>query len=75
MQNINNVVPEGNGKAAVIAELEQSSQVGGVREWKEELKRRQKEEEENMVKQLASHYSPVNFVSEVSHTKSVAGLS
>lgn len=53
-------------KAAVIAELAESSQVGGVREWKEELRRRQQEEEKAVQKELAQYYQPVNFYAEVS---------
>jgi hypothetical protein len=53
-------------KAAVIAELAQSSQVGGVREWKEELRRRQKEQEKAVQKEIEQYYQPVNFVAEVS---------
>lgn len=56
---------ETTSKAAVIAELAESSQVGGVREWKEELRRRQQEEEKAMQKELAQYYQPVNFFAEV----------
>jgi hypothetical protein len=52
-------------RAAVIAELAESSQVGGVREWKEELRRRQVEQDKSAAKEMASYYSPLNFVSEV----------
>lgn len=53
-------------RSAVIAELSESSQVGGVREWKEELRRRQIEEEKAAAKEIASVYSPLKFVAEVS---------
>lgn len=56
---------ENTSKAAVIAELAESSQVGGVREWKEELRRRQVAEEQAVKKELAQHYQPVNFFAEV----------
>jgi len=52
-------------KAAVIAELEQSSQVGGVREWKEELRRREIEKERAAQRELSDYYQPLNFVAEV----------
>jgi len=52
-------------KQAVIAELAESSQVGGVREWKEELRRRQKEQEKHVQKEIEQFYQPVNFVAEV----------
>ncbi|XP_021949632.1 espin [Folsomia candida] len=55
-------------KADVIAELAESSSVGGVREWKEELKRRQKEQEKAVQKEIEQLYQPVNFVSEVPST-------
>lgn len=42
--------------------------MGGVREWKEELKRRQKEQEKAVQKEIEQLYQPVNFVSEVSET-------
>lgn len=60
------VVGETTSKAAVIAELAESSQVGGVREWKEELRRRQVAEEKAVQKELAQYYQPVNFYSDVS---------
>ncbi|CAG7816431.1 unnamed protein product [Allacma fusca] len=66
--------PSALGKAAVIAELEQSSQVGGVREWKEELKRRQVEEEKNAIKELAQYYNPGNFVAEVPNTDTAGAV-
>ena len=52
-------------QAAVIAELAESSQLGGVREWKEELRRRQLEQDKTAAKEMASYYSPLNFVSAV----------
>lgn len=58
-------VGEPSTKAAVIAELAESSQVGGVREWKEELRRRQIEEEKAVQKELNQYYQPVNFFAEV----------
>lgn len=56
-------------KADVIAELAQSSQVGGVREWKQELLRRAKEQDKAVQKEIDCRYQPVNFVSEANTKK------
>jgi len=64
-QLLNGKSPQGPTPAAIIAELAQSSQVGGVREWKEELRRRQLEEDKAAAKEIASIYSPLKFVAEV----------